>query len=74
MNKQHRRNLKAAAMAASDSASTYRDTITEQLDAIVAAVQLALRDAELSQPVFLSMPSRRAARTDGPTAWSGKGP
>jgi hypothetical protein len=39
------------------SASTYRDRITEQLNDIAAAVQLALRDANLMQPVFFSVPS-----------------
>jgi hypothetical protein len=47
----------AAPMPENDSAATYRDTIRAQLNAIAAAVQLALRDADLAQPVFFSVPS-----------------
>jgi hypothetical protein len=46
-----------SAMPAKDRPSRYRDTIREQLDAIAAAVQLALQDADLAQPVFFSVPS-----------------
>lgn len=44
-------------MPAKDPASRSRDTIREQLDALAAAVQLALQDANLAQPVFFSVPS-----------------
>ena len=47
----------AAPLPENDSASIYRDTIRAQLNAIAAAVQLALRDADLMQPVFFSVPS-----------------
>jgi hypothetical protein len=57
MNKQQRRNRKTAVTPAQDSASTSRDTIRAKLDDIAAAVHLALLDANLAQPVFLSIPS-----------------
>jgi hypothetical protein len=57
MDEQHFHPAIAAAIPEKDSASTYRATIREQLNVIAATVQLALRDADLAQPVFFSVPS-----------------
>jgi hypothetical protein len=57
MNKQHPRRFVANAVQKTDPASTDRAWIRDQLDAIAAAVQIALWDADLAQPVFFCVPS-----------------
>lgn len=45
------------APAREDLPTTFREMMTERLNAIIAAVQLALREADLAQPIFFSVPS-----------------
>lgn len=57
MNEQTIRQTTTAPMPEEDLPTTFRAMMKERLNTIAAAVQVALREADLTPPIFFSVPS-----------------